>query len=130
MFLTSVLEDNVATYITQIHSYSNSIKKTLHHAINITTTEAELFTIRCRINQATQVTNVFHIIIITNTIYLAQHIFDLLNFKTILVILNGLFTYQLAKTWKSSILPFYPHLKYSGTSVRKKNATTLSKIGK
>jgi len=98
MFLTSVLEDNVATYITQIHSYSNSIKKTLHYAINITTMEAESFTIRCSINQATQVTNVSHIIIITDIIYLAQHIFDSLNFDTILVILNGLFTYQLTKT--------------------------------
>jgi len=42
---------NIKNNITMsIHSYSNPIKKTLHYAINITTTEAVLFTIRCRIN--------------------------------------------------------------------------------
>ena len=31
--------------------------------------EAELFAIRCRINQAVQVTDISHIIVITNAIY-------------------------------------------------------------
>ena len=66
------IKDNVATLI----SCSNPIKKTLHHTINITITEAKLFTIRCGINQAIQVINASHIIIITDAIYLAQHIFD------------------------------------------------------
>jgi len=70
------IRNNVATFITYVHSYSNPIKKTLHHAVIVTTAEAELFTIRCGINQAIQVMNVSHIIIITDTIHSAQHIFD------------------------------------------------------
>jgi len=46
------IKNNVTTSIVHVHSYSNPIKKTLHHTINITTTKAELFTIRCRISQA------------------------------------------------------------------------------
>jgi len=39
-------------------------------------TETELFVIRCEINQAVQVTNVLHIIVITDAIYLVKCIFD------------------------------------------------------
>jgi len=52
------------------------VAKTIHHAINITTIKAELFTIRCRINQAIHITNVLHIIVITDAIYSAKKIFD------------------------------------------------------
>ena len=48
----------------------------IHHAINITLTEAKLFAIRCRINQAVQIKNFFYIIVITDTLYAAQKIFD------------------------------------------------------
>ena len=44
------IKNNVATSISHVHSHSNSAKKTIHHTVNITSTEAELFTIRCRIN--------------------------------------------------------------------------------
>ena len=64
-------------FITHIHSYSNPIKKTFHYAINVTTTKAELFAIKCGINQAVQILDIFHIIVITNSIYSAQHIFNL-----------------------------------------------------
>jgi len=37
---------------------------------------------------------------------------------------------DLSMTWKSSISSLYPHPKCRGTSVRKKNVTTLSKIGR
>jgi len=46
------IKNNITMSIVHIHSYLNSIKKTLHHAIGITSTEAELFAIRCSINQA------------------------------------------------------------------------------
>ncbi len=45
------------------------LPKTIHHTINFTMTEAELFTIRCRINQAIQVSDASNIIIITNAIH-------------------------------------------------------------
>ena len=46
------IKNHVATSILHIHSYNEPVVKTLHRAINITTTEAELFAIQCRINQA------------------------------------------------------------------------------
>ena len=48
----------------------------LHHAINITSIEVELFAIRCKINQAVQIPGSSHIIIITDAIHMAQKIFD------------------------------------------------------
>ena len=71
------IKNNIATFINHIHSCSNPIKKILHHAINITTNKAELFTIRCEINQTTQLSNISYIIIITDSIHIAQRIFDL-----------------------------------------------------
>jgi len=56
--------------------HSNSIKKNIHHAINVTSTEAELFAIRCRINQAVQIPDVSHIIVITDAIHSVRHMFD------------------------------------------------------
>jgi len=62
--------------IVHIHSYLNSIKKTLHHAVSITFTEAELFAIRCGINQAIQIPEASHIIVITDSIHMVHRIFD------------------------------------------------------
>jgi len=45
--------------------------------MNITSTEAELFSIRCGINQAVKLPNISQIIIITDIILAARHIFDL-----------------------------------------------------
>ena len=59
--------------IAHVHLFNSPLKKTLHHAINVITTEAELFAIRCRINQATQIPGTSCIIIITN---MAQRIFN------------------------------------------------------
>jgi len=45
----------------------NILAKTIHHAINVTSTKAQLFTIRYGINQAVQVTEAMCIIIVTNS---------------------------------------------------------------
>ena len=50
--------------------------KTTYHAVNITSTKVELFVIRCGINQAVQVPNIKHIIVITDIIHTIRHIFD------------------------------------------------------
>ena len=47
-----------------------------HHAINISTTEAELFAMKCGINQAVGIPYIKHIIIITDSINTAKKIFD------------------------------------------------------
>jgi len=48
----------------------------IHHAANITSDEAKLFTIRCSINQATNLSGILKIIIITDSIHAARSIFD------------------------------------------------------
>jgi len=69
------IKNNVATSISHIHSSLNNIKKIIHYAVNIILTEAELFAIRCKINQAVQISGASHIIIITNFIYSVKYIF-------------------------------------------------------
>jgi len=44
------IKNQVATLIVHIHMHNNSIIKTIHYVINITSTEAELFAIRYDIN--------------------------------------------------------------------------------
>ena len=70
------IKNNITTSIVYIHLHSNLIKKTSHHTINITFMEAKLFVIRCSINQAIQFPNISCIIIITDSIYVAQKIFN------------------------------------------------------
>ena len=65
------IRNNITTLIACIHSFSSPIKKMLYHAVDITMIEEELFIIRCGINQAVQISDFSHIIIITNTIYVA-----------------------------------------------------------
>ena len=52
------------------------LKKTIYYTVNVKITKAELFAIRCKINQAINIPEVFHIIVITDAIHLAKHIFD------------------------------------------------------
>ena len=47
------IKDQVAMFIAHIHIYNTSIVKTVYHAINITSTKAKLFMIRCGLNQTT-----------------------------------------------------------------------------
>ena len=48
----------------------------IHHAVNITTTETELFAIRYGINQAISIPNIKHINIVIDSLYAAKRIFD------------------------------------------------------
>ena len=50
--------------------------KTIHHAVHVTSTEAELFAIRCGINQVLNFNNMSKIIIITDSIHVARKIFE------------------------------------------------------
>ena len=70
------VKNNITTLISHIHQDSNIIAKTIHYAINVTSTEMELFSVRCGINQAVQVSNTENIIVITNTIHTTRQIFD------------------------------------------------------
>ena len=76
VILNISIKNQVTMSITHIHVYGTPIVKTIYHAINVTSTEAELFVIRCGLNQATQLTNIKHIVVITNSIYTTERIFD------------------------------------------------------
>jgi len=66
------IKNQVATSIAHIHIHNNPIIKTIYHVVNVTSTKAKLFTIRCSINQATQLVNINHIIIITDSLHAAK----------------------------------------------------------
>ena len=76
VIIDASIKNNVATSISHIHIHNKPIIKTLHHVVNITSTEAELFIIRCGINQATKSNNISKIIVITNSIHTTRKIFD------------------------------------------------------
>ena len=46
------IKKDIATSISHMHIANHPLTKTVHHAVFITSTEVELFTIRCSINQA------------------------------------------------------------------------------
>ena len=68
------IKNNVATSI--IHMVDKPLTKIVHHTVNVTSTEAELFAIRCGINQTLCFNNISKIIVITNSIHVAHKIFD------------------------------------------------------
>ena len=70
------IKNDIAISISHLHVANHSLVKTVHHAVFITSTEAELFAIRCSINQACIKENVSKIIVITDSIHAAKKIFD------------------------------------------------------
>ena len=66
----------VVTSISHIHLFDWPVVKTCYQPINISTTKAKLFAIRCDINQAVGIPNIKKIIVITNLLYAARRIFD------------------------------------------------------
>ena len=69
-------KNNIATSIAHIHSFNSPLKKTTHHTISITSTEAELFALKYGINQVVQVPGSSYIIVITDILCAAKRIFD------------------------------------------------------
>ena len=52
------IKNQIATSIVHVHIHDSLVLKTIHHAINVTTTETELFAIKCNINQAIYLNNI------------------------------------------------------------------------
>ena len=73
------IKDNIATSVTHIHQANSPLIKTVHHTVFITSSEAELFAMRCGINQACNKDNISKIVIITNSIHSMKCIFDSLS---------------------------------------------------
>ena len=76
LLLFWMLASKIVSLLLHIQPYNKPIVKTIHWAINITTTEVELFTIRCGINQTINIPNIKHIIIATDSIHATERIFD------------------------------------------------------
>ena len=70
------IKNDIATSILHVHLVNCPLTKTVHHAAFVTSMEAELFTIRCGINQACIKENVSKIVVITDSIHATKKIFD------------------------------------------------------
>ena len=70
------IKNDIAISISHVHICDHTLTKMVYHVAFITSTEAELFAIRCGINQACSKENVSRIIIITDSIHVAKKIFD------------------------------------------------------
>ena len=70
------IKNNIAISIAYIHIVDKPLTKIVHHAVNVMSTEAELFAIRCGINQILCFNNISKIIVITDSIHAAYKIFD------------------------------------------------------
>ena len=71
------IKNNVTISITHIHTFDKPSMKMIHHAVYVISTEAELFTIRCGINQSLSVNNISKIVVITDSIHAVKKIFNL-----------------------------------------------------
>ena len=70
------IKNDIATSISHIHQAYHPLIKTVYHAVFVTSSEVELFTIRCSINQACNKEDVFKIFVITDSIHATKNIFN------------------------------------------------------
>jgi len=66
MVADTSIKNQVATSISHTHIHNKQVIKIIHHAVNVTTTEAKLFAIRCGINQTTNLQGIRKIVAITD----------------------------------------------------------------
>ena len=74
------IRNNMAISIAYVHICDRPVIKTLHHTVNVISIEAELFTIRCSINQATNSHGILKIIVVIDLIHSTKKIFDLSSY--------------------------------------------------
>jgi len=70
------IKHDIATLVSHIHMRDKPLINTVHHVVFVTSTEAELFTIRCGLNQACNEEEISKIIVVTDSIHVAKKIFD------------------------------------------------------
>ena len=70
------IKNNVTISISHMHMYNRPIIKMIHYVVYVTSTEAELFVIRCGINQASNFDNMSKIIVVTDSIHKTRKIFE------------------------------------------------------
>ena len=70
------IKNDIATSVSHILIANHPLIKTVHHTLYVTSTKAELFAIRCGINQACSNDIVSKIIVVTDSIHATKKIFD------------------------------------------------------
>ncbi len=70
------IKNDIATSILHMHISNHLLTKILHHTTFVTSSEAELFAIRCDINQVSSKENISKIIVVTDSIYVTKKISD------------------------------------------------------
>ena len=70
------IKNNIATLVSHIHIQNKPLIKMVHHTAYVTSTEVELFTIRCGLNQACIKEDISKIIVVTDSIHTAKKIFN------------------------------------------------------
>ena len=76
VIMDASIKNDIATSILHIHLANRPLIKIVHHTSFVTSTEAELFAIRCGINQACSIGNISKIVVITDSIHMAKKIFN------------------------------------------------------
>ena len=76
MITNASIKNNIVTSVLHVHIANCPLIKIVHHASYVTSTEAELFAIRCGINQACSNNIVSKIIVVTDSIHAIKKIFD------------------------------------------------------
>ena len=70
------VKNDITISVLHVHICDHPLIKMVHHTAFVTCTEAELFAIRCSINQAYSKENVSKIIVVTDSIHAAKKIFN------------------------------------------------------
>ena len=70
------IQNDIATSVAHIHVANRPLVKTVHHVSFVTTTEAELFALRCGVIQALSLKNISKIVVVTDSIHVANKIFE------------------------------------------------------
>ena len=70
------IKNDIATSILHIYIANHPLTKTVHYVVFVTSMDAELFAIRCGINQACSKANISKVMVIMDSIHAAKKIFN------------------------------------------------------
>ena len=127
------IKNHVITSIAYVHMYNSPVIKTIHHTINVTSTEVELFIIRCGLIQVIQLTNIksrLQLSLRKLGSFSKEIVIIPLNFGITLVKTNSHFMILLTKKPRDSIYYLYSLANLHGTSVKRMNVTISQTCGK
>jgi len=96
------IKNQVATSISHIHIHNKQIIKIVYHVVNVMTTKAELFTIRCGISQATNLQDIRKTVVIMDSIHSTRKVFNYISHP--FQVYTALTSYELRKIFNTNIV--------------------------